>query len=269
MLIADRNIKLGNQQVKRVYLNNSVIWNTLWTPSEISTIFWYDAADLPTITATGNQVTQMLDKSGNGWTVAPLTAGKVGPDTGTRTLNGLNVLEFSKTVVSPTNQILENNSFNQPQPFSVATVIRFDTDALADQDFLVSGTETSNPRISIRRRSNNSLEILTQTGLVGTPQTITEGNDYIALFRFNTTSSTIRVNGSLSATGTIPNNSFDSLNIGGNFSEDQSLNGFIAELVAFSSVTDQEIIEGYLAWKWGLVANLPAGHPYKTAAPRT
>ena len=26
-------------------------------------------------------------------------------------------------------------------------------------------------------------------------------------------------------------------------------------------------IEGYLAWKWGLEANLPSGHPYKDAAP--
>ena len=24
---------------------------------------------------------------------------------------------------------------------------------------------------------------------------------------------------------------------------------------------------GYLAWKWGLQANLPAGHTYKSAAP--
>jgi hypothetical protein len=29
----------------------------------------------------------------------------------------------------------------------------------------------------------------------------------------------------------------------------------------------RQIIEGYLAWKWGLVANLPALHPYKSAPP--
>jgi hypothetical protein len=86
-------------------INQMLFSASYWTPASMPTIFWYDAADVTTITATGNQVTQMLDKSGNGWTVAPLTAGKIGPDTGTRTLNGLNVLEWTKTTTS-TNQIL-------------------------------------------------------------------------------------------------------------------------------------------------------------------
>ena len=29
----------------------------------------------------------------------------------------------------------------------------------------------------------------------------------------------------------------------------------------------QQKVEGYLAWKWGLQSTLPAGHPFKTAAP--
>ena len=33
------------------------------------------------------------------------------------------------------------------------------------------------------------------------------------------------------------------------------------------STADQQLIEGYLAWKWGTQALLPVGHPYKLAAP--
>jgi Ca2+-binding RTX toxin-like protein len=33
------------------------------------------------------------------------------------------------------------------------------------------------------------------------------------------------------------------------------------------STSDQQLIEGYLAWKWGTQALLPADHPYKLAAP--
>jgi hypothetical protein len=44
----------------------------------------------------------------------------------------------------------------------------------------------------------------------------------------------------------------------------------IAELILFTtalSTTDRQKIEGYLAWKWGLQASLPGGHPYFSAAP--
>jgi len=44
----------------------------------------------------------------------------------------------------------------------------------------------------------------------------------------------------------------------------------IAEVILYNSVlTTLQVqqIEGYLAWKWGLQANLPVGHPYKNAPP--
>jgi hypothetical protein len=39
------------------------------------------------------------------------------------------------------------------------------------------------------------------------------------------------------------------------------------EVTGDVSIADKERIEGYLAHKWGLTANLPAGHPYKTNPP--
>lgn len=44
----------------------------------------------------------------------------------------------------------------------------------------------------------------------------------------------------------------------------------ICEIVAMlrpPATNEVERIEGYLAWKWGLVANLPAGHTFKTSPP--
>ena len=43
-----------------------------------------------------------------------------------------------------------------------------------------------------------------------------------------------------------------------------------AEVIVSStllSTTNRQKLEGYLAHKWGLTANLPADHPYKTAVP--
>ena len=48
------------------------------------------------------------------------------------------------------------------------------------------------------------------------------------------------------------------------------LNGFISEIVATNellSTTDRQRLEGYLAHKWGLIANLPGGHPFKFTPP--
>jgi len=46
--------------------------------------------------------------------------------------------------------------------------------------------------------------------------------------------------------------------------------GVIAEVVSIGddcSDTEATKIEGYLAWKWGLVDKLPSDHPYKYAPP--
>jgi hypothetical protein len=49
-----------------------------------------------------------------------------------------------------------------------------------------------------------------------------------------------------------------------------SFNGYMCELIVYNQMiglTAQQKIEGYLAWKWGIQASLPAEHPYKSAAP--
>jgi hypothetical protein len=56
----------------------------------------------------------------------------------------------------------------------------------------------------------------------------------------------------------------------GQRSDGYPMNGDIAEAImvcADLSVSDRQKIEGYLADKYGLQANLPAGHPYKSAPP--
>ena len=55
----------------------------------------------------------------------------------------------------------------------------------------------------------------------------------------------------------------------------QELDGKLAEFFAVANIpgtggTDistLEKAEGYLAHKWGLTANLPVSHPYKSSAP--
>lgn len=48
--------------------------------------------------------------------------------------------------------------------------------------------------------------------------------------------------------------------------------GHLCEFVIFKNVlptSDRQRMEGYLSWKWGLQASLPASHPFKNATPST
>jgi hypothetical protein len=55
-----------------------------------------------------------------------------------------------------------------------------------------------------------------------------------------------------------------------NINSYEQSNAEAAEIILFNvdlSAANCSYVEGYLAWKWGLQANLPSNHPYKSAAP--
>jgi len=252
----------------QLYLVYAALKRELWTPTQIPTLFWYDAADSATITATGNEVTQVLDKSGNNYTLTR-QVGISGPNTGTQTLNGLNVLEWVG------NNCLDNNSFTYNQAataLNIAMVLQIDT-PINTQAFFLAGTNssTTGQRMSVRGSATNQFQVLGGNGISDLSMgggLVTRNQPYLILPKFNSASSAWRVNGSQTNTGNIGTNSFSNIQLGHNETETQDLDGYIAEAVAFSDAANQEIIEGYLAWKWGLQANLPLTHPYKNSPPQ-
>jgi lysophospholipase L1-like esterase len=58
--------------------------------------------------------------------------------------------------------------------------------------------------------------------------------------------------------------------IGYNLAIGTAFGGYLEEVVDCNTAlttTERQLVEGYLAWKYGLQANLPAGHPYLSAKP--
>ena len=99
-------------------------------------------------------------------------------------------------------------------------------------------------------------------------------------YRSNASTRTIRHNGTQTYTdtgdtGTITYSGSERSSIGGRYHGDAFsdpagfLNGSIKEIIVLDNATDQEVqlIEGYLAWKWGLESNLPVDHPYASEPP--
>ena len=77
---------------------------------------------------------------------------------------------------------------------------------------------------------------------------------------------TILADGTSISTKTGTTGAFSDLLLGNDNLNTQPFYGNIGEIIIYSgalSISQREQVEGYLAWKWGLVGNLPNGHPYK------
>ena len=70
--------------------------------------------------------------------------------------------------------------------------------------------------------------------------------------------------------GTLSSNNSVPLTIGGLATAGSGANLHISEFIVYNEVVaglDREIMEGYLAHKWGIASSLPTGHLYKSSAP--
>lgn len=243
----------------------------LWTPSELGTstlTAWYKADSISG--SDGDSVGSWADSSGNGHTTAQLTAARQ-PTLQTAELNGLSVVRFDGT-----NDILSDGDIAALDVGTgdiwLAAVFK-STDDSGAQFFFEKGTTefalmtsaagvlqarlggTSNiPTQSAGNWSRTEFVIATATRVSSTCNGFVNGS---AMTTTGTTNS-----------GSINNTSV--LDIGAAAVGGQTMTGDIAEvLVGGATLTDtnRQLIEGYLAHRYGLSGNLPSDHPYKNFAP--
>jgi hypothetical protein len=244
-----------------------------WTPAELgaSLALWLDAEDTDSITLNGSTVSQWDDKSGNNYHVAQATAANQ-PAYGSRTLNGKNVVDFSggKILFSTAGVFADNPDV------MMAAVNLYDANLAVDDRALQIGSGVggayaiSGGSQGYSSRYNNGNEVYGPTSLA-TPLmqvgTRPSGGDYAAAQMF--------INGTESAptsstSPTLVPNFNNGFSVGAGTSAalgtiSSSVDGYIGEVVLVREITlaTRQIVEGYLAWKWGLAANLPPDHPYR------
>ena len=212
-----------------------------FSPLDLSPVLWLDASDTSTITEVGGAVSQWDDKSGNGNDVAQGTAAAQ-PTSGTRTLNGLNVIDFDGSDYFKTAA-----SVNIAQPSTIFLVL--DVDSTASPFFFDSHSAT--PRfiagISTDFFFNAGTSIFGSAGSTGSK-----------LFRytFDGASSSMFIDGVSDATGDAGSNSLGLITVGARYTEAANFtNGAFAEVIIVDgTLTADEIAdtEQYLADKWGI-----------------
>jgi hypothetical protein len=250
-------------------LDEAQLQRRLWTPALAGTAVWFDADDLSTISAESGVVSQWRDKSGFGRHVSQATPGRL-PAYTVGGLNGLNVLTFDGV-----NDSLANAAYSFPTVYSIYAVGRSSATSYSrllnvssSRDifgFIGTGDAGSryatffgNGAVWNDILSNTPNQSIASTSILG----LVKNNAFDGAIPYiNGTSQNVKNGATATATGfimgTAPNGS-------------QSWNGIVAEFIiipALSNNPQRQQIEGYLAWKWGLVAKLPATHPFKNRPP--
>jgi hypothetical protein len=215
-----------------------------WTPAALGAALalWLDAADASTITLNGSTVSQWRDKSGNNRHASQATKA----NQPTYTPSGLN---------------------GKP-------VITFDgvDDFLSTTSFLLGQTAVSVARRSLTSEPVVEAQASLNRGFWGSayPDFTTHTNYGVNGSALSAAAPNMAVGAAsiVSQTGLLAGAA--SWRLGFGFPGYTPLNGFIAEIVTTDtllSTTDRQLLEGYLAWKWGLEASLPAGHPFRNTPP--
>jgi len=272
-----------------------------WDPSLISTALWLVVADATTTTESGGAITTWADKSGNSHN-ATASGNPTYSATGMSTNKP--AVQLDGTGDSFVSSITGIGSFNA---LDVYMVTQTPAAAAADVNTgffwgfgnigSASGSYPSNRGLFLASiTSSLSGELINlglenssfSSGRLGSATYTRAANTAQILNSKNSTSGTsLFANGSqvnlglanqiTTSTNTAPSNvgyavdsdlHFGVIRVGGSLLYTPAIK--FAEMIVSStllSTVNRQKLEGYLAHKWGLTANLPADHPYKTAVP--
>ena len=281
----------------KVVLAKEFTWNeTVWNPSMISTALWLDANDAATITKDGSDLVSVwADKSGN--TGRNATAASTARPTYQATgLDSKPTLSFNGTsnylasaisgiaaftalevyhVVQTTNAAAANvnsgffwcyGTFD----FPLRVLSLTSSSGLLSGETLVFAREqgTGGPRLgsSTYSRPANTPQILSTSAATSGVSIFANGSSVTLDLSNASLTTTANVSPASIGYTTTNNLVFAAINEGTAISPALKYSEIICRNVV-SSTLDRQRIEGYLAHKWGLTANLPSDHPYKTVGP--
>lgn len=257
-------------------IDEAQLQGRLWTPTLVRPALWLDAADISTITiATG--VSQWRDKSGNAKNVSQAT---IANQPALTTFNGLNAISFNGTSNFLRNTTTGITSGTYTGEFNVFSVVSRTTGSggaiLTERDTSLVGTHLWLGKFSpayylssdgANNSSNHEISaasyaLLSTSGGILSHQHVPAKRDNLWL---NGSSISVITGTASNITGTA------GFTIGARESMvGQFWAGNICEIIALTSnltSANRQIIEGYLAWKWGLVSSLVSTHPYINRPP--
>jgi hypothetical protein len=249
-----------------------------WDPLQLSALAaWYKADSLTGVND-GDSVASLLDSSGIGNNLTVHDVNNT-PVVRTNAQNGLNIIEWRNAATELKNT--SSSVFQNVSGISRAIVYRqpgtatMNADAVSesgvsDQRFFHQLTFSNTIYNRIKRRHLDSYN-----PALGISHGAASANTWyiqVDFADFSVPSGSGTLDGVSGGNHTLTSGNTASAStavfLGGLLGTGYDVD--IAESVyvnAVVSTADRERLEGYLAHKWGLTANLPSSHPYKSSAP--
>lgn len=232
-------------------LINSYRYSSAFVPTDIANLaLWLDASDTGTITESGGSVSQWDDKSGNS-NHATQGTGSSQPTTGTRTINSLNVLDWSTDYMSLTSAISRTSGYT-------ILVVGNGDDFSADVRAF-TGSSTGAGFVFRVDDGPINLEIVrrNQAVLLTGSSTISTATDYIFSGRTSAAGNNAQLNGSSEGSNaTNPSYTADLDTIGAQDNGPvDAWDGMIGEIIIYTSIlSDSQMnqVGNYLSDKWGI-----------------
>ena len=247
-----------------IYINPYTFAAAPWTPAQITTELWFDAADSSTITTAGGSVSAWNDKSGNARNATQATSANQ-PTHSTTGFNGLPGVTFDGT-----NDTMIHG-LNTGGPFSLVAVYKTGSLQGTYRGIMAAGPNNSSGNMLLMRNFGGKIGSYGSSDIDSTVSYATGQTVMVIVEDDNTGGTkTFWINGSSSGTYTQNPVGQATAHIGGHATDSQQAAMTLAECLALPGIpttTNRQLVEGYLAHKWALTGSLPAGHPYKTTAP--
>jgi len=259
-----------------VFVNTVVIAGTEWTPAQITTALWLDAADASTITLNSTTVSQWNDKSGNGRHATQATSANQ-PTYISSGMNSLGLVDWdgsndAMTISGGTPTL--HSELSADNTYSMAWAVK--PDKISNLPVLLYVPE-SGFKFLVEIKSNGGLYWGDTTSNYRTYDGgsffVVNTGTFFTLIKTGSGAGTAHVAGTLnshSSGGLSDTPTLGAAFILGDYPSGYSYDGKMAEIIISNyswDTSERQKIEGYLAHKWGLQANLPNDHPYKNAAP--
>jgi hypothetical protein len=251
------------------------IWN--FDPRSIpGCCMWVDPADDSTLTRTGSSVTAIRDKFTNSTTTWTITG--TAPTIGAVTLNGSNMLTIPADC-RITNNLVVSNAYRTF--FMVVQIDNSTIPVTSPRSYsFISGATAGNSFSLLYWHGDGNL-YMGRSGLnamIVPASNLTSGFFNSSFVMATNNAPTVAAGRGIFLNGTALGLSTDTAYTMGLGTVNQQINQAagnqvsfrLGEMIMFDNPlqeANRQLIEGYLANKWGLAANLPVTHPYRGIRP--